>query len=137
MKDMTVGSEAKHILIFSLPMLIGNVFQQMYNMTDSIIVGRFVGKEALASVGACFPVIFFMIAIIMGLSMGFTVVIGNFFGAKKIEEVKTTIDTTLISLFVISIPVTILGLIFSKNILLLLKTPDEIIVEAKKYIDVI
>ncbi|HQJ07233.1 MAG TPA: MATE family efflux transporter, partial [Spirochaetota bacterium] len=66
MKDMTVGSEAKHILIFSLPMLIGNVFQQMYNMTDSIIVGRFVGKEALASVGACFPVIFFMIAIIMG-----------------------------------------------------------------------
>ena len=137
MKDMTVGSPAKHIFIFSLPMLIGNVFQQMYNMTDSIIVGRFVGKEALASVGACFPVIFFMIAIVMGLSMGFTVVIGNFFGAKKIEDVKTTIDTTLIFLFIISIAITVLGLFFSRDILELLKTPEEIIGEAKKYIDII
>lgn len=137
MKDMTVGSEAQHIFIFSLPMLIGNVFQQMYNMTDSIIVGRFVGKEALASVGACFPIIFFMIAIVMGLSMGFTVVIGNFFGAKKIEDVKTTIDTTLIFLFVISIALTVLGLFFSRDILELLKTPEEIIGEAKKYIDII
>ena len=63
-KDMTKGSEAKHILVFAVPMLIGNIFQQLYNMVDAAVVGRYVGKGALAAVGTCFPIIFFLLPLL-------------------------------------------------------------------------
>ena len=76
-KDLTIGSVGKNIFRFALPMLVGNLFQQLYTFVDQVIVGRFLGKEALASVGASFPVIFTLIALIIGIATGGTIVISS------------------------------------------------------------
>lgn len=83
MKDLTTGHEGKLILKFALPMLAGNVFQQLYNVVDSIVIGHFVGKEALAAVGASFPFIFVLVAMVIGIGMGFSIVISQYFGARQ------------------------------------------------------
>ena len=88
MQDLTTGKEGKLIFQFAAPMLLGNVFQQLFSVVDSIVVGNFVGKEALAAVGASFPVIFVMVSMIIGLVMGTTVVISQYFGAKDFVKVK-------------------------------------------------
>jgi len=103
MKDLTVGKESKLILQFATPMLLGNVFQQMYNIVDSIIIGNFIGKEALAAVGASFPIIFVLISLVIGFGTGATIIIAQYFGAKQLEKVKRTIDTLYIFLFFASI----------------------------------
>ena len=79
MQDLTTGKEGKLIFKFAGPMLLGNVFQQLFSIIDSVVVGNFVGKEALAAVGASFPVIFMMVSLIIGLVMGTTVVISQYF----------------------------------------------------------
>jgi len=84
MKDLTNGKESKLILQFATPMILGSVFNQLYNVVDSVIVGNFIGKEALAAVGASFPVIFALISLIMGIGSGFTIIISQYFGAKDI-----------------------------------------------------
>ena len=93
MKDLTSGNEARVILMFSLPMLLGNIFQQLYNTVDSMVVGRHLGKEALAAVGASFPIVFLLTALTMGISMGSTILIAQYYGAKDMGRVKKTIDT--------------------------------------------
>lgn len=136
MRDLTTGSAAKHIFHFTLPMLLGSVLQQFYNLTDRIIVGRALGKEALAAVGASFPILFLLIALIMGATMGATVLVAQFTGAKDSNRVRAVIDTTLVFLFVSSLAVTAAGLIFGVPILKLLRTPAEIIPQAKIYLDI-
>ena len=81
MKNLTEGNEAKVILNFAVPMLIGNVFQQFYNTVDSIVVGRGVGAEALAAVGASFPILFLMISLVIGITMGSSIMLSQYFGA--------------------------------------------------------
>jgi putative MATE family efflux protein len=137
MKDLTKGNEAKLILYFAIPMFIGNIFQQLYNTVDSFIVGRFLGKEALASVGLSFPVIFLLVSLIMGITMGSTILISQYYGAKDFESVKKSIDTAYIFLFVGSIAITILGLLFSGVILRILRTPPELMPQAKTYLNII
>jgi putative MATE family efflux protein len=136
MKDMTKGSEAKLIFYFALPMLVGNVFQQLYNTVDSIIVGKFLGKEALAAVGTSFPIIFLLISLIMGVTMGSTILISQYFGAKDMDKVKKTIDTAYITLFFASIFITILGLIISGPILKFINVPEEIFAQSKEYLNI-
>ncbi|WP_291573768.1 MATE family efflux transporter [Clostridium sp. UBA4548] len=136
MKDMTRGSEAKLIFYFALPMLVGNVFQQLYNTVDSIIVGKFLGKDALAAVGTSFPIIFLLISLIMGVTMGSTILISQYFGAKDMDKVKKTIDTAYITLFFASIFITILGLIIGGPILRLINVPEEIFAQSKEYLDI-
>src|SRR6056297_1243653 len=99
MKDLTNGKEGNLILKFALPMLLGNVFHQLYNVVDSVIVGKFIGKEALAAVGASFPVIFVFFALVLGISSGSTVVISQYFGAGNHDKVKKTVDTLFICLY--------------------------------------
>lgn len=137
MKDLTNGNEGKLIFYFALPMLIGNIFQQLYNTVDSIIVGQTLGDNALAAVGASFPVIFLLISLIFGVTMGSTILISQFYGAKDFEKLKRTIDTTYIFLFFGSIGITLVGLVISGPILSLLNTPSEIMVEAKAYLNII
>ena len=137
MKDLTQGNEGKLIFYFALPMLIGNIFQQLYNTVDSIIVGNALGKEALAAVGASFPIIFLLVSLIMGITMGSTILISQFFGARQLDQVKKTIDTAYIFLFFGSITSTIIGLLVSGPILRLLKIPDEVFTMAKTYLDII
>ncbi|NOQ27429.1 MAG: MATE family efflux transporter [Bacteroidales bacterium] len=136
MNDLTVGKEGSQILKFALPMLLGNVFQQLYNIVDSIIVGNFIGKEALAAVGASFPIIFLFLSLIIGIASGSTIVIAQYFGAKDIEKVKRTINTLFIFLFFASITVSIISIFFSEEIFRLLRLPEEIIPQATTYFNI-
>lgn len=136
MKDFTSGNVSKLIFQFTLPMLLGNVFQQLYNVVDSIIVGKVLGKEALASVGASFPIIFTLIALLIGIGSGFSIIISQFYGAKDIDRVKRSIDTMYIFLFVAGLLVTIFGIYFSEELFLLLQLPKELIPQATTYLNV-
>jgi len=130
MKDLTTGPEGRLIWNFTVPMLIGNIFQQSYNIIDSVIVGRALGKSALAAVGASFPVLFLVVALIMGVTMGFSIIISQYFGAKDLARVRRAIDTVYIFLFFASLAATAIGLAASGPILLFLKTPAEIMPQA-------
>ena len=136
MKDLTTGKEGKLILHFALPMLAGNVFQQLYNVVDSIVVGRAIGKEALAAVGANFPFIFALISFVVGIAIGSTVIISQYFGAKKMEQVKRAIDTLYIFMFFAAIAITILGILFAKDIFRLIDLPADVLPEAVQYFKV-
>ena len=111
-KDMTTGSSLKIILLFSIPVLLGNLFQQFYNIIDSVVVGRFVGEEALASVGASFSITNVFIAIAVGGGIGSAVVVSQFLGAGKIGNMKTAISTTLINFLAVGVVLGGLGLLW-------------------------
>jgi putative MATE family efflux protein len=136
MQDFTTGHEGKLIFKFAAPMLIGNIFQQLFSVVDSIVVGKFIGKEALAAVGASFPVIFIMVSMIIGLVMGTTVVISQYFGAKDYVKVKRAIDTMYIYTIVIGIITTIIGILISEPILRLIDLPEEILPQAVLYLKI-
>lgn len=137
MKDLTQGNEGKLIFFFALPMLIGNVLQQLYNTVDGIIVGRILGETALAAVGVSFPIMFLLIALMLGVGMGSTILIAQFYGAKDYENTRKTIDTVMITNYILSIAVTILGLIITRPLLNWLKTPPDVIPDAEAYLRVI
>ena len=117
-------------------MLVGHMFQQLYTFVDQIIVGRFLGKEALASVGASFPIIFTLIALIIGISVGGTIVISQYFGAKNYDKVKRAIDTLFIILAAFAVVMTVVGLTFSEQIFRLIKLPEELIPTANTYFSI-
>ena len=135
-KNLTEGRPLKLLFFFSLPMLLGNLFQQLYNMVDSIVVGNFVGAEALAAVGASFPVVFLAVALAAGLSMGCNVVISQLFGANRIREMKVTISTALLGQFFLSLAIMIAGGLLSPAILRLLKTPANIMADSRTYLQI-
>ena len=136
MKDLTEGKESTLILNFALPMLLGNLFQQLYNIVDSIIVGNFIGKEALAAVGASFPIIFTLISFIIGIASGGTIIIAQYFGSRDITKVKNTIGTMYIFIFLASIVVTGLGITFSEDIFRLIQLPENVLPEAETYLNI-
>ncbi len=137
MKDLTKGNSAKVILNFAIPMLIGNVFQQLYNVVDSIIVGNFLGKEALSAVGASFPVMFALISLVIGIASGSTIIISQYFGAKDYDKVKTAIDTMYLVIFVASVLISIVGITFSEDIFKLIELPTDILPQATSYLNII
>lgn len=136
MKDLTKGSELRVILSFAFPMLIGSLFQQFYNIVDRVIVGNFVGHEALAAVGSSFPLIFVLISMVIGISNGINIVISQYFGAKDFIKVKLAIDTMYIFVFFSSILMTVIGLLLSKYVFEWIKTPDEVIPQATLYFNI-
>lgn len=133
MKDLTTGREGRNIFRFALPMLVGHMFQQLYTFVDQIIVGKFLGKEALASVGASFPVIFTLIALIIGIATGGTIVISQYFGAKNFTKVKRAIDTIFIAMAIFSVILTVVGISFAEPIFRLMKLPEELMPTATTY----
>lgn len=137
MKDLTTGSEVKVILKFTIPILIGNMFQQLYNTIDSIIVGKFLGTNALASVSASFNIMLVILLVVTGLTLGTNILIAKYYGAKDIEKVKKTIDTAYVFSFVLSIIITTLGLLNSNSILVFFKVPTGIIPTAKIYLNIL
>ena len=128
--NLTEGKPLKLLFFFAMPMVVGNLFQQLYNMVDSMVVGRFVGEDALAAVGSSFPVVFLSVAIAAGMSMGCTVVISQFFGAGKILEMKITVSTALISLGVIGLIIMGIGEIVAGPLLTLLGTDPDIMADS-------
>ncbi len=133
MRNLTEGNPGKQILHFAWPMLAGNIFQQLYNVVDSIVIGQFIGKEALAAVGASFPFIFALVSFIIGIAIGSTVIIAQYFGAKELDNVKRAIDTLYIFMFFASITLTTLGIYFSNGIFGIISLPSDVLPLAVKY----
>lgn len=136
MKDLTTGREAGLIARFTIPMLIGNVFQQMYNIADSLIVGQILGKEALGAIGASFPILFMFIAMVIGFTSGISILIAQYYGAKDYDRLKKSIDTGYIMLFIIAVLITVFGLLFTESLLKLLQTPADILPQAKVFLSI-
>ena len=136
MKDFTTGNGSRLILNFALPMLLGNAFMQLYQFADTVIVGQFLGKEALAAVGASTPVIFMVISLVMGFGIGSSVVISQYFGAKQYDKVRITCDTLFICLIAAGAVVTLFGIFFSRNLLHLVGLPDEVLPLATEYLQI-
>jgi putative MATE family efflux protein len=134
MQDLTTGKEGKLIFQFAAPMLLGNIFQQLFSVIDAIVVGNYIGKEALAAVGASFPIIFMMVSLIIGLVMGSTVVIAQYFGAKDFVRVKRAIDTMYIYSAVAGVITTVAGMLLAGPMLRLLGLPEEIMPSAVLYL---
>ena len=122
--------------MFALPILATTIFQQLYNVVDSIIVGNVLGKEALAAVGASFPVIFVLVSLLLGVSTGITVVVSQYFGAKQYENVVKAINTFYVFVFSASIIMSGFGMYFSRDIFIALKLPAEVLNDAVDYLQI-
>ena len=136
-KDMTAGNPAKLICMFSIPLLIGNLFQQFYSMVDTAIVGRFVGVNALAAVGATGIMSFLIIDFVLGLTAGFAVPIAQTFGANDKDKMRHYVAMSIYLSIALSIVVTILAVFLAKPLLELMNTPADIIDDAYTYIVII
>lgn len=132
-KDLTIGNETKVILKFAIPMMIGNVFQQLYNVIDAIVVGKFVGEDALAAVGVSFQPMFLLSSLIIGFTIGGTILISQFYGAKKEEDLVKTSETLQIVLFIGAIIISIAGILLSNYMFKLMNVPAEILPLANSF----
>lgn len=133
---MTVGSPAKTLFLFAVPMVLGNLFQQLYNIVDSIVVGNFVGADALAAVGSSATFTMLFVAVATGIGIGSSIVISQFFGSKRMGEMMTSIYTAIISMFTASLILAGIGLLVSGKMLELMNTPAEIYDDALKYLQI-
>ena len=137
MRDLTSGRIGVQILRFSAPMIIGNIFQQAYQVIDGIIVGKLLGVEALAAVGASFPIIFALISFVIGIASGGTIIVSQYFGAKDYKNVRKAIDTIYIFIFFSSIVIMTLGISFSRHLFVLIGLPESLIPQAMTYLNTI
>lgn len=136
MKDLTQGREIKTILLFSLPILVGNLFQQLYNISDTIIVGNFLGKECLAAVGFSFQIHFLLISLSTGISIGTSILISRYFGEKDMESVKKVMDTGFVFCLFLGFIIALLGVCFSYQILLTFRVPSDLLESANIYLKI-
>ncbi|MBE6610467.1 MAG: MATE family efflux transporter [Ruminococcaceae bacterium] len=134
--DMTEGSILPHLIKFAIPLLIGNVFQQLYNMVDTWVVGNFVSNEAFAAVGSVGPIINMLIGFFLGLSSGAGVVISQFYGAKRYDKVHDTVHTAVLMTLVMAVLFTVIGIVFTPFLLNFMDTPDDVFPESKKYLTI-
>ena len=131
---MTSGPILRHLVLFALPLMLGNVFQMLYNTVDSIIVGNFVSKQALAAVGSTTPIVNMMVFFFNGFSVGAGVVIGRCFGARDMKKLHTAVQTTMAATFVISLLFTVLGVAGVRPLLRLMNTPADVFEDAVLYL---
>ena len=136
-KDMTVGSPTKNILKFCLPLMLGNLFQQFYNMADTVIVGQFVGKSALSAVGSVGALNFLIVGSVIGLCSGFAIPIAQRFGAQDIKGLKKYVANIIYTSVVLAVVFTAGAVLLTNPLLKLLNTPEEIYGEAYSYIVII
>jgi len=132
--DMTVGNPTKHLLMFALPVFLGNMLQQLYNIIDTMVVGNFVGSDALAAIGTCGSINFLFFALSSGLSIGIGIIVSQYYGAKDEEGLKSTISNSFYVLALASVVATVLGITLARPILTLMDTPAEIIEDSITYL---
>lgn len=135
-KDLTVGNPSKVLLSFCLPMFASVVFQQLYNLADSFVAGRFLGEDMLAAVGNGYEVTLLFIAFAFGCNIGCSVIVSQLFGAKKLKDLKTAVYTTFIATGVLCVVLTLLGEIFTKPLLWLINTPENILYDSQVYLNI-
>ena len=136
-QDMTQGSPMGNLVKFSVPLLIGNMAQQLYSTVDSIVVGNYVGDGALAAVGASGPILNLLLVLFMGISMGATVMVSQYFGAKDREKLTATVGTTITATFLASVFIMIVGPLVTRPIMTALGTPADILEDACAYLIII
>ena len=134
--DMTEGFIPKQLLYFCVPLILGNFFQVLYNTVDTMVVGNFVGKEALAAVGSTNPIINIAVFCFNGISVGAGVVIGQYFGAKELKKLHVSVETTMAMTFIASILFTIAGVCLTPAMLRLISTPDDVMPAATIYLQI-
>ena len=135
-KDMTKGSPTKLLLTFTLPMLLGNLFQQFYNMADTVIVGKYADANALGAVGATGSISFFIFALTFGMASGIGVVVSQLFGAGKLDEVKRAVSTSMFIMLICAIITGAIGVFAARPIMELLKTPELMIDDSILYLQI-
>ncbi len=134
--DLTIGNPKKVLLAFTVPMLISVMFQQLYNIADSVIAGKFINENALAAVGASYPITMIFMAIAIGSNVGCSVIVSQLFGAKKYRDMKTAVTTTFLSASALCLLLTVFGFVFCKKMLLLLDTPSNIMKDSVLYLNI-
>lgn len=131
---MTEGVIWKEILLFSIPLLLGNLFQQLYNAVDSVVVGNYIGAQALAAVGSSAPVINLLVSFFMGLAVGAGVIISRYFGARKKEELHIAVHTSLALTFTAGLVMTLIGVLISPYVLQWVGTPSDVMESSVLYL---
>ena len=134
--DMTEGNITRHIISFALPLLIGNIFQQLYNTVDTWVVGNYVSNEAFSAVGTVGPIINMLIGFFLGLSSGAGVVISQYYGAKRHQEVHDTVHTAMVMTLVMGVLFTGIGLAMTPFMLRLMNTPENVLPESTAYLTI-
>jgi len=135
-KDLTEGTPWKRIVEFAIPMLIGNIVQQFYNTADSIIIGKYVGDNALAAVGSAGPILNLLLVLFVGISVGAGIMVSQYFGAKDREKLSHTIGTCITLTFISSIIIMVIGPLITRPMLIFLNTPDSIIDWSANYLTI-
>ena len=135
-RNMTEGSIARQVILFALPLMLGNVFQMLYNTVDSIVVGNFVGTQALAAVGSTTMIVNMMVFFFNGFSTGAGVVIANYFGARNLKALHKAIETTMAATFVLSVLFTLMGVAAVRPMLRFMATPEDVFGEATTYLQI-
>ena len=135
-RDMTEGSIVKQVILFALPLMLGNIFQMLYNTVDSIVVGNFVVKQALAAVGSTTMIVNMMVFFFNGFSTGAGVIIANLFGARNMEKLHKAVETTMAATFLLSALFTVAGVAAVKPMLRFMATPEDVFGEATVYLQI-
>ena len=135
--DMTVGNPVKLIIWFMIPMFLGNVFQQFYNIADSIVAGQFIGVDALAAIGSTGSLMFFVTGWLNGMSSGFAIIVSQMFGAKKYDDMRHYVAMSVYLMFGITAVMTVGLLAFNEPILRLMNSPEELMGDVKAYMGII
>ncbi|MBR0035453.1 MAG: MATE family efflux transporter, partial [Synergistaceae bacterium] len=132
--DMTEGTIWKHLVKFAFPLFIGNIFQQLYNTVDSIVVGNFVGADALGAVTSTIPIVITLIGLAIGFTMGSSVVISQYFGAKDTENLRKSTHTATSAMFLLSLVFAAIGYLATPSLLRMMNTPESVFREAVVYL---
>lgn len=135
--DLTEGGIVSKLSLFALPLIAGNIVNQLYNVADSVVVGNFVGSDALAAVGASFPIMMCFNALFFGLSMGAGILIAQCFGARRQKQLEDAVNTAFTITLILGAVITVLGALFSRGILSLMQTPSNIIDDSATYLSII
>lgn len=135
-KDLTVGSPFKVLLSFCLPLFASVIFQQLYNLADSFVAGRFLGENMLAAVGNGYEITLLFLAFAFGINIGCSVVVSQLFGAKNYKSLKCAVYTTFISAAALCVVLVLLGVIFCRPLLMLINTPENILYDSQVYLDI-
>ena len=133
-RDMTSGPILRQLVLFALPLMLGNVFQMLYNTVDSVIVGQFVSKQALAAIGSTTMITNMMVFFFNGFSVGAGVVIGQYFGAREMDKLHRAIETTMAATFLLSALFSVAGVLAVRPLLRLMSTPDDVFADATTYL---
>ena len=135
--DMTEGRPWEKILIFTFPMLLGNIAQQLYNTVDSVVVGKYIGDNALAAVGSAGPIFNLLLVLFVGISTGAAIMVSQYFGARKRDELSITIGNSIVLTAIASVVIMIVATIAARPLLILLKTPDSILDWCTSYLRIL